>query len=69
VPSTTQVVPLGKILLFLDFLMSWEAAQIPAVLKIAIDKAAKSHAPEEFKPSLNNLHLCRAAQVGMGFNT
>jgi len=49
--------------------MSWEAAQIPAVLKIAIDKAAKSHAPEEFKPSLNNLHLCRAAQVGMGFNT
>lgn len=47
----TRVVPLGEILLFLDFLKSWEAAQTPAVLTIATDKAAKSCTPEELKPA------------------
>lgn len=47
----TQVGLPGEILLFLDFVMIKEAAQTPALLKIAIDKTVKSRTPEEFKPA------------------
>lgn len=49
--STTQVVPAGEILLFLGFVTIQEAAEPPALLKIAINKAAKSYTLEEFKPA------------------